>query len=372
MIFHLLNKWLKRPALFPKHLKDGIQLFQSLGKEGLINYVFRRYLPTKYLLKTKIHIKEPSRSIHSKLNTFKESQNEHHVKILLIRSGAMGDVILTTPIIRILHQKFDGLCSINVATRYPEVFRNNPYIEKIFTIQEIRSIEEQFNLIVDLDYSYEKNRKKHITEVYKFYVFGTSLDNECMQPELFPNDHDRTVTEAFIETIGVPYIVCHNRIDPTQPYRNLSAQYWEDLILKFIDQTNLMVVQIGSKNMDIALNVNKSNLIDARGVFNLQQAHLLIARSQLFLGVDAGPLHIAATTSTPIICFFTIAHHDVRKPLRSKDTIFKAIFPNIECYGCQDQFKFTEEWYCKKLNFPCKLSFNMKNALQDCLSIIKQ
>jgi len=383
VIFHFLWRWFKRPLLLLKHLNIAKQSILTAGMNGFIDDIFRRYLPKKYLLKTKICIKLPSSSIYSKLkiasltnaelSTFKNVyQIDQKVNILVIRSGAMGDVILATPIIHMLHRKYDGLCCINVATRYPEVFRNNPYVTKILTIQEIRSLEHQFNLIIDLDCCYEKNRKKHITEAYSFNIFGAGVDVEHMQPELFPNDDDRTITKAFIEKIGGPYIVCHNRFDHTQPYRNLATRDWEDLILRMMSQTSFKVVQIGSKDKDFALKANNGNLIDARGILNLQQSQILISNAQLFLGVDAGPLHIAATTSTPIVCFFTIAHHNVRKPLRSKDTVFKAISPNIECYGCQDQFKFGIEWYCRKVNFPCISSFNMENAFQNCLSAIQQ
>ena len=37
------------------------------------------------------------------------------------------------------------------------------------------------------------------------------------------------------------------------------------------------------------------------GDFNLAELRALIARSRLFVGGDTGPLHIAATTATPVV-----------------------------------------------------------------------
>jgi ADP-heptose:LPS heptosyltransferase len=40
------------------------------------------------------------------------------------------------------------------------------------------------------------------------------------------------------------------------------------------------------------------------GEFDLAELRALIARSKLFVGGDTGPLHIAATTRTPIVGIF--------------------------------------------------------------------
>lgn len=99
---------------------------------------------------------------------------------------------------------------------------------------------------------------------------------------------------------------------------------------------------------------------------------ILIKNAVLFLGTDAGPLHIAACTQTPIVSFFTVAHHEVRKPLRNEEAPFTAITPQIECYGCQNQFKHTTQWRCLREDFLCTSKFNVKEALNACLNYIKR
>lgn len=380
-IGHFIWKWVKNPLLVGPHISNAYKLTKEGGPKKLSDTVFRQYLPKKYLLKTKINIKTPSTSIYGKLKTSVDLEinplapkNLYEInakiKILVIRSGAMGDVLLATPIIKKLFKNYDGLCSITVATRYADVFKNNPYIVKCISIHDLRNIEEQYDLILDLDSCYEKNRALHVTEAYNFYTFGISSTTENLQPEIFSANSDKETCSEFIKNIKSPYIVCHNREDASQPYRNVPRKEWERLLTSLFEKSGLQIVQIGSRSMDIALKNENNKFIDARDIFSLQQTKELISNAKLFLGTDAGPLHIAATTQTPIVSFFSIAHHHLRRPLRDDQSIFKPVTPNIDCYGCQSDFSINDPWFCKRNDFTCTSTFNINKALDDCLSFM--
>jgi len=382
-IYHFGCKWAINPVSIPKHIKKANISVRHGGVGKLLDDIFRGYLPKKYLLKTKLHIREPSTSILSKIRIYqsaipinKAKNNTNHIdvniSILVIRSGAMGDVILVTPIIKLLHHKYNGLCKITVATRYPDIFTNNPYIFKILSMKELKSLESNYEIILNLDLSYEKNRFLHITSAYSFMALGAHSSAISLQPELFLSKLDEKIIQTFQKEISGSYIVCHNRIDPTQPYRNVPIKDWEYLISELSSKTDLKIVQIGEKKFDVALTSSKQNLIDARGKFTLQQSKGLIDNAVLFLGTDAGPLHIAACTQTPIISFFTIAHHEVRSPLRSSKNIFVPITPDVSCYGCLNLFPFGTEWTCQRGDFACSSKFDIKKAINACLSIIQK
>jgi ADP-heptose:LPS heptosyltransferase len=283
----------------------------------------------------------------------------------------MGDVLLATPILKLLNQKYDGLCQITFATRYPEVLKNNPYLFQILTLKELKSLEDSYDVILNLDSCYEKNRFIHVTLAYSFLAFGATPKTQFLQPELYLSNHDKEVVQNFLNAVGGPYIVCHNRADSSQPYRNIPIEDWTYLISELIRRTGLKIVQVGGKKLDIALTDNDQHLIDARDKFTPQQSKGIIASAALFLGTDAGPLHIAACTQTPIVSFFSIAHHEVRKPLRATETTFTAVTPQVECYGCQNQFQFTSQWQCKRGDFACTSKFDIEEALSACLRQIK-
>jgi len=81
-------------------------------------------------------------------------------------------------------------------------------------------------------------------------------------------------------------------------------------------------------------------LIDLRGRLSIHQLKELIGAALLYVGIDSGTLHIAATTDTPVVSMFSSAHHALRMPLgRPEHASFNAIQPAVPCYGCQSTIK---------------------------------
>ena len=54
------------------------------------------------------------------------------VKILVVRFSSIGDIVLTTPVIRCLKEQVEGDVEIHFLTKqqYKSVVANNPYISK--------------------------------------------------------------------------------------------------------------------------------------------------------------------------------------------------------------------------------------------------
>jgi len=85
-------------------------------------------------------------------------------KILVIRFSSIGDIVLTTPIIRVLKQQLGAEVHVLVKQAYQNVLSNNPNIDKIHcldqslwqTIAQLKK--ESFTLVVDL----QKNLKSLI------------------------------------------------------------------------------------------------------------------------------------------------------------------------------------------------------------------
>lgn len=93
------------------------------------------------------------------------------MKILVIRLSSIGDVILTTPVMRCLKKQLEG-CEIHYLTKVSNapLLRGNPYIDKMIalddnvpeTLHELRK--ENYDLVVDL---HNKIRTRHIRRKLK-------------------------------------------------------------------------------------------------------------------------------------------------------------------------------------------------------------
>ena len=79
-------------------------------------------------------------------------------KVLIIRFSSIGDIVLTSPVIRCLKQQAEGEAEIHYLVKkiFSPVLAANPYISKIHTIDDKVSEampalkEEQFDYVIDL------------------------------------------------------------------------------------------------------------------------------------------------------------------------------------------------------------------------------
>jgi len=88
-------------------------------------------------------------------------------KILLIRFSSIGDIVLTTPVVRVLKTQLD--CELHVLTKekFAFLYEHNPYVDQVHTIQkgvdevlpELKTID--FDFIVDLQKNLRSSRIKN-------------------------------------------------------------------------------------------------------------------------------------------------------------------------------------------------------------------
>lgn len=89
--------------------------------------------------------------------------------ILIIRLSSLGDVLLTTPLIRSLKGRYKDLnIDFLVKKEYSEVFQNNPYLNKVLLLETKASDfcidSDHYDLIVDLQNNF---RSKKLTGGFK-------------------------------------------------------------------------------------------------------------------------------------------------------------------------------------------------------------
>jgi len=96
------------------------------------------------------------------------------MKILIIKLGAIGDVIRTTSILPGLKEKYKD-CKIDWVTRKEsyDILKNNSLVEKIFT--DFSQIKDKYDLLISLDDDDESCRIA--TELKPKKLIGASLEN---------------------------------------------------------------------------------------------------------------------------------------------------------------------------------------------------
>ncbi|MBI2651791.1 glycosyltransferase family 9 protein [Candidatus Woesearchaeota archaeon] len=78
------------------------------------------------------------------------------MRILIIKLGAIGDVIRTTSMLPALKEKYNG-CKIDWAAKKVsfDILKNNAFINKIFLIEDAKEINEFYDMVISLDDEYD-------------------------------------------------------------------------------------------------------------------------------------------------------------------------------------------------------------------------
>lgn len=210
--------------------------------------------------------------------------------IVIRRQGAMGDVLLITPIIEALSERFPN-SPIWVETQAVDLFMNNPKVAG--ATRGTANPKDQ--IFINLDMSYENMPGLHIVESYRqtaSHIIGHELEIE-RKTVLQLND-----AEAFpISGLGERCVAIH--CEPTTwPGKNWPADRWHELILWLL-KDGWFVVLVGTSKI---LNVPCS--FDARQQTSPLDLASVIGQCGLFIGHDSFPMHVAQSQGVPVIGLF--------------------------------------------------------------------
>lgn len=277
-------------------------------------------------------------------------------KILIIRFSSLGDIILTTPLLKILREKFPE-AQIDYITKqnYSEVLINNPNIDSIIAVSnelpfpELKEIKKnirkvKYDLVIDLHnnlrtfylrnilrlsgskilkfnkYSFRKkllvwfkiNLMKKLNPIINRYILTLKKlfpVNEYLNqhlPEIFidnksKNKVDNVLSAEYIDTNK--QLIC---IVPSSKHftKTYPPELYEELIDLFEPaKYNFILVGEGESihNIDVIKTGIEKNIFNLYDKFNIVELAELMGRCAFVISGDTGPMHIAEAMNVPII-----------------------------------------------------------------------
>lgn len=215
--------------------------------------------------------------------------------ILIRRADAWGDVLLLTPIVRSLRAQ-RPLSPIWIETNCGEVFRGNPYVARY----ERRIAPSTDCLSIDLNGSYEAMTGISILDAYAHFVrvhLGGEFTLHNRGLEIFPNDTEQN--KAHVQMPGEKWVAVH-----AGPVCWRSKEWGIDrfhALTKALLDRGYKVALVGSSRT-----AHLAHTLDFRGLTTVHEMAAIILRSDLFIGLDSFPLHVAQAVGTPSIGLFGI------------------------------------------------------------------
>ncbi len=251
-------------------------------------------------------------------------------KILVIRLSAMGDIVLTTPVIRALYQQLNAKIDFLTKSQHVTLLSNNTYINKIFSLEnDVNTLQyNKYDYVVDLQNNLRswKIRAKMNT---KSFVFNKKSFKRYLLIYFGIDLLKNHVVDRYFETIAKLNVINDNKgldfnvsssikldFDSNQTYitwclggthhpKKLSG----DQITQVVSKLKVPVVLIGGDNdLEIAEHVldnTESKLVyNFCGKLSIQESSYLIKKSKMLLTNDTGMMHIGSALKMPIISFW--------------------------------------------------------------------
>ena len=320
-------------------------------------------------------------------------------KILIIRFSSIGDIVLTTPVIRCAKQQLIGT-EIHFVTKeaFKDTLSHNPYIDKLITFKnDISEIYEElktekYDVIIDLHKNLRSLRLKQFlkTKSYSFdkLNFKKFLAVNFKLKNSLPNKH---IVERYFEAIvnigvksdgkGLDYFLnekdkvnCSDLFFESQPTKFIAlvvgGSYFTKQIpinklIEICNNSTLPIILLGGKSDKLIadeLQKNFPHIINTCGLFSLNQSASIISQAEWVITSDTGLMHIAAAFNKKIISVWgnTIPEFGMGPYLPNAENKILEI-KNLNCRPCS-KLGYKK---CPKGHFKCmnEIDFGFINSL---------
>lgn len=253
------------------------------------------------------------------------AQHHHSKRILVQRNAAIGDVLLATSILPALHKRHPGY-AIDFETSFKEVVENNPLIERVVPFGT--SATEDYEIIIDLNLSYEKQPHLSILDAY---AKVSNIKNDEMRLSWNVPEGQK----AFATSILTRYGLENKNLVAIQSgasfwCKTMDPRYLETLISEMGKRFAVAFVLLGSINDPPVLGA-----VDLRGKTGIAESAAILQRCRGLIGLDSSLLHFAKAMGIPVAAFF--GHSDPLKRMipHTKDCLCVSSVPCRFCYHRQ-------------------------------------
>ncbi len=278
-------------------------------------------------------------------------------RILITRTDRLGDVVLSTPVIRFLREKYpEAYIAFMVRPENRDAVANNPDLDEVITYDKYgfqKSFwstvkfafglrKKKFDTAIALHptnrvhmmlfmagirtrIGYDRNMGRLLTkrvphlkqkgdkhEVdYNFELLeraGFDTSKAGRLPYMVTTDNDRRLVDSVLKDSGVGESIiavhagasCPSKRWPSERFAAvadiLSEKYRSDIVLVGGDETAEFSEQVLFKM--------KRKAADLTGMLLVGELAELLSRCRLFISNDSGPVHVAVAVGTPVIAIF--------------------------------------------------------------------
>jgi heptosyltransferase-2 len=319
-------------------------------------------------------------------------------KVLIIRISSLGDVLLTTPVIRGLKEKFpEKSLSFLVQDTFADAVRFNPNLENVFlyskedkgkrTIADLKS--QNFDFVIDLQ---NNLRSKQIVKelkipsikfvkptIEKFLLVHFKI-NTLKRIKSIPEFYAKSISENFIlDESGLDFYLddgnkatnnaVSKRIGFCPGSQHFTKQYPVEYFIrlgKILSEKGFEIILLGGKSDREICSRIVSEIPNSRDCSNDNDLFALareMEKCEAVICNDSGLMHLATAVRTPTAAIFgsTVKEFGFA-PYKSKSIVIEN--NSLNCRPCSHIGKSK----CPKKHFKCMLALTPEKVSKEFLN----
>ena len=296
--------------------------------------------------------------------------------ILAVRFSSIGDILLTTPLLRVIRQTHPG-ARVTVLTKreYVPLLSHNPHVNLVLGLAPNRSLlslaselrGDGYTHLLDLHdnlrsralrflvpgrwRTYPKHRfarawlirakrnryrdRRPVAERYFTAADGLDVKPDGCPPDFFLGAE---AGEQVFDWLRKVKLEDESNIVALAPgaahaTKRWPLQHWQALVARNLESGAAVVIVGGPDDADLGAalaNEGRGRVVTAAGVFGLQGTGALLQRAQVLVSGDTGVMHMATAVGTPVVSLFG---------------------PTVEAFGF---FPYTRRASVLELPLPCR------------------
>lgn len=258
------------------------------------------------------------------------------MKVLIVRFSSIGDIVLTTPVVRCIKQQVPNV-ELHYLTKpgFKQILQHNPYIDKIHTLEASLSATakllraEQFDFIVDLHNNqrtlalkallrrpgrsfYKMNLEKwlmvqfkvdklsplHIVDRYLAAALPLGVGNDGKGLDHFISEQDK------VDLTTLPTEHQKGYIALVIGAKHNTKKLPEHKLIELCSLLDRPIVVLGGpedKAQGEAIANTGAHIYNACGNYSLAGSASLVEQADIVISHDTGLMHIAAAYKKPIL-----------------------------------------------------------------------
>ena len=311
-------------------------------------------------------------------------------KILLIRFSSIGDIVLTSPVVRAIKQQTDYELHVLTKKQYSGIYQANPHVDKVHSFSKYITEcladlkNEKFDIIVDLQKNLRSYQLKRELKV-KSYTFPKVNFEKWLLVNIkinkLPDEHIVDRYFKAVEPLGIAndgqgleyYIPGDDEVAPENIDSRLKSGFIGFVIggqhqtkilppekaALIISEIDKAVVLLGGpddkkRGEEIIKLTPKSDIINSCGELNINQSASLIQSADVVITNDTGLMHIAAAFNKPTVSIWGNTVPDFGMYPYMPENKTKSFISEVEGLRCRPCSKLGYK-KCPKKHFRCMM-----------------